>query len=238
MWPRSRSKSSTSTASSIDTAPSPPTVPVPALPSPPVLRLDPPSFAPIPDDADVTPISQLPHPQSLFIIQPTCIKIKTRCGSPPPASRSSIMRTVRRTHHRRLSSFLCRKLRHEGRPASWMSVSSTGSSMAPSPLFDKSIFDAVSLCAGDALLRSRFGTYEPASTQPLHLRSRRCLRSPIRMSVVAPSRHRPSQSGRLGVGWWVPDLIPAREDRMVATMFSPVQRRRSAAPSSLCEGAR
>nr|GAT44160.1 predicted protein [Mycena chlorophos] len=125
IWPRTRSKSNNS-SSSIDTVPSPPTAPVPALPPPPILRLDPlpPSFEY--DDADVTPVSQPPAAQP-FSKRPPNLVVQT---TGPPLGNDGLLLPVPNTAP-------------ESRPASWMSVSSNASSsMTPSPLFDKAIFDA------------------------------------------------------------------------------------------------
>ncbi|KAJ7864410.1 hypothetical protein B0H13DRAFT_2069234 [Mycena leptocephala] len=147
MWHRSRSKSSASTVSSRSEASSPPpALPVPALPAPPVLKLDSTPFVipPITTSYDLdhdpsdSPTSSTPIADpfsSLSTVVPASASmpaLKHTKSTPqrPPASAPASMLPVPKTAP-------------ESRPASWQSVSSTGSSsLATSPLFDKAIFDA------------------------------------------------------------------------------------------------
>ncbi|KAF7305121.1 hypothetical protein MKEN_01227300 [Mycena kentingensis (nom. inval.)] len=147
MWSRTRSKSSTSTASSLDMAHSPPQpVPVPALPAPPVLRLDPITHSSplIPDDTDITPIAHpadIALPPSLTASKPAKSFSAPR---PPNLIIHSANGSISQTPAPALGDGLLPvpKTAPERRRDSWVSSSSGTSSALPSPLFDKSIFDA------------------------------------------------------------------------------------------------
>ncbi|KAJ7186815.1 hypothetical protein C8R46DRAFT_1273694 [Mycena filopes] len=150
IWHRSRSKSSTSTASSIEAPSPPPPLPVPTLPSPPILRLDATPFVipPIqtttgyeqdPDSpTSSTPIANPSHSLSRPPVAPL-VKAKSYNAPRPP----NLILTNSNGSSGAPSLLLpVPKTAPESRPASWLSVSSGTSSMAPSPLFDKAIFDA------------------------------------------------------------------------------------------------
>ncbi|KAF8147801.1 hypothetical protein K438DRAFT_1989492 [Mycena galopus ATCC 62051] len=161
MWHRSRSKSNTSTVSSLSegaSSPPPPMPSVPPLPPPPVLKLDahsstitpfviPPiqttSYehdSPSSSPTSSTPVGVLPSshlPQTAVPNAPVRTKSYPTSHTRPPA-------LVLTTGNTAPSSTLLPvpKTAPESRPASWTSVSSNGSSATQSPLFDKAIFDA------------------------------------------------------------------------------------------------
>ncbi|KAJ7902778.1 hypothetical protein B0H14DRAFT_1147891 [Mycena olivaceomarginata] len=158
MWNRSRSKSNTSTVSSLSEGPSSPPppmpVPVPALPPPSVLNIDTSSSSVTPfvippietnsyEDDPMADSSTSSTPTADPRLLPTTMPgapVRTKSHPAPHARPPALVLT---TSNSAPSSLLpVPKTAPETRPTSWTSVSSSGSSVAQSPLFDKAIFDA------------------------------------------------------------------------------------------------
>ncbi|KAK7055304.1 hypothetical protein R3P38DRAFT_2600206 [Favolaschia claudopus] len=161
LWSRTRSKSSTSTVSSLSnegaSSPPPPMpVSIPPLASPPILNLDagssyktPFAIPPIrtssyerdtvPDSpSNTTPIAN-PLPSRLPSTAPDTLA-RTKSHPAPHQRPPALVLTASNSTP---SSLLpVPKTAPQSRPASWTSLSSGESSVAQSPLFDKAIFDA------------------------------------------------------------------------------------------------
>ncbi|KAJ7475126.1 hypothetical protein B0H11DRAFT_2034191 [Mycena galericulata] len=143
---RTRTKSSASTHRH-----PPPPLPVPTLPSPPVLKLDSTPFVIPPiqtslheTDASESPTSSTPIADPFISLSATPATAKPKSSTPPTRPPHLTLNTSASGTAPPPAGLLhIPKTAPESRPESWMSVSSGGSSsMAPSPLFDKAIFDA------------------------------------------------------------------------------------------------